>query len=250
MWSGGEIHTGRKRMTPELYPDVSERVIIHADTTRMDLIIYNTTTYIAIYVVENETYSIEARIMKPSSCIDETMGFIFKDGREQMGDIIQSLKVLLSYICVKYSHVTCMQINDMDVYTYNDNIKLSNVLIPYLTEGRTIYESQLQGYRDIDREVLFKQHELVFQDKKLYISWDVMKSLITSDLPIAEEDMYTIYTSATNWQAFFGPLATRIGEEQFILFIAPWIRRFIGCYFIYLFSSLEFLLPVHNYHTN
>jgi hypothetical protein len=154
------------------------------------------------------------------------------------------LLLLVSYIRDNYPHVSTIRFTDTSSKTCDNGHTVELPLMQYIRTGKTWYESNFHAYLDESDAIKFKSEEASFQRLKNAIEWETMKSYISGDLPLPEEEIQDLFNNAKTWQDFFGPLSNKIGISAFCIFVAPWIHRFTGSLFRFNFGSARYIMPL------
>ena len=212
---------------------------------------------IIIYIGGHDTYCIDAQILKPSSKEPVTIGNLTKirfdvncslEHNFVRGfDTNMILKLLLTYIHDIYPTTKAMRFSDASTQTCDNGFSVDLSEMLYLITGKTWYEKNFGAYLDGYSLENFKTLETGFQAKKSTISWEMMKDIITTDLPLTDDEMKQLYDSAVTWQDFFGGLSEKIGIPEMCNFMAPWLHRFIQQYFRFNFMANTYMIPVGDY---
>ena len=117
----------------------------------------------------------------------------------------------------------------------------------YLISGKTWYEKHFNAYLEPKSKTEFDKFEKEFQKKKKEISWDLMKSIITSPFPMEESEIENYYNNSATWQEFFKSISDKVGISEFCIFIAPWLGTFLNLFFKVNIQYLTYRFPVKKY---
>ena len=226
----------------------------------LKLSIYESSDNFTFFIGGHDLFCIDAMIDKPDSILadrgfDISQGYLshiyynincsLNSNFERGIDTNMILLLLISYIKDNYNHIKTIRMTDTSSRVCDNGHSVELPLMYYIRTGKTWYESNFHAYMDEDDAIKFNREEEKFQNIKSSITWNNMKSYISEDMPLPEEEMHDLFESAKIWQDFFGPLSNRTGISKFCIFIAPWIHRFMGAFFRFNFGSAKYIIPLN-----
>lgn len=222
---------------------------------------YETKDTITYYIGGYDLFCLELFIMKQDSLfsriLDVSVAKLNKiqynkkcslhNNFERGIDTSVILKFMISYVSEHYPYITSISFNDASSRECDNGHEVNLAAMSYLISGKTWYEKHYGAYLEPKSKVEFEKYEKEFQKKKMEISWELMKSIITTPLPMNEYEMEVYYTNALTWQEFFKAVSDSIGISDFCKFIAPWLNTFLKLFFKVDIQYLTYRFPIKNY---
>ena len=225
---------------------------------RMIMTIHETDMSITIYVGNATVYCIDVQILKKINGELYDIGNLNKirwdkvcslnDDFKKGTDSILLLKLVISYIYLKYPSVKTMRFTDMSTKECDDGSKINLAALKYLTVGKTWYEDNFGASIDEQSRVFYDILSKQLLEKKKNTSWEELQTVIpTKKLDFPEEDIKNLFLKSTTWQDFFNPILKRLGKIKTCIVFSSWFDTFVSGYLRISFISLQYSLPVKDY---
>ena len=207
------------------------KTVISVGADRLLLTIHATPDSEHVYLGSAERFYAYTQVIHPSSPFYAAMGH--SDAtlvriQYNMVNMTMLVALMVAIIRERYPSVAGLQFTDMS-YRMCGSETATLTEMYYIATGSTWYEIQFGAYlMDDEAAANFMVKTARFQEKKLLIPWISMKQEMQVPLsfPVPDEELRQMYDNAATWQEFFGPLRSRIGEDEFCMFVGPWLHRF------------------------
>ncbi len=234
------------------------RLLVNGKSIKLTRFIGESTD--TLYFGGHDFFCIDALVHKPGSKFVERGGDISDaflshlyynmlcnlEGDFRKGiDSTMILNLCISYIKDTYPYIKTVSFTDTSYKTCDDGKIVELAEMQYVRTGKTWYETHFHAYIDPVDERKFNQCEKRFLISKQNMSWKDFKSYMMGPLPLEEEDLKDMFSSALTWQDFFASFSDKIGISMFCSFVSPWLHRFIETEMRFYFSSTRYYIPVH-----
>jgi hypothetical protein len=236
-----------------------KKIVLRVGATRLLLTIHTTLDSELLYIGSAETYCAYAQIVQPSSpfyaAMEHSDATLVKiqynvnctlEKNFQRGiDTSMIMALMIAIIKERFPFLTGVQFTDASYRTCDNNETVELPEMYYVATGKTWYETRFGAQLVSDDVPKFLDKTVRFQEKKLLIPWISMKREMRLPLsfPIPDEELQQMYDNAATWQEFFGPLRSRIGVEEFCIFVAPWLHGFIKKLLRFNFAGATYRIP-------
>jgi hypothetical protein len=233
------------------------RFIVEAEEKQFIVTLHETPDTYTIYIGGKTKYCAEGFIIKRSSSLQYLQknsarlsqvyydkGCTIDEDFERGVDTRLIIKLLISFIHHYLPHITKIKLSDKSTRTCDNSVEIKLYQFSYIIYGKTWYEKNFNAYLEDDYLKYFSEKAEKFQAKKKELSWDIFKSFTINEFPIDENIIKDLYNKANSWQEFFEPLNKLMTPSKLCIFLAPWLDNFITSYMGFIFSSLEYTIPV------
>lgn len=224
------------------------------------LTIYESSDIITLFVGGRNVYCIEASIYKKDTPLKDLSGFDISIGNfykleydiecgvdstfARGSDTKSLVKIMCSIIKNNYPYVTKLRFNDTSKRTCDNGDTVELPLMNYITGGETWYEFNFSAYLDDKTLEDYTKKDNKFQKIKKELTWNLFKKFITTNLPLDEKELETVYNETDNWQDFFSYILKKIGIAKFCMFISAWFKPFIESFLIFNIAHYSYYLPI------
>lgn len=223
---------------------------------RMVMTIHETESSITIYIGNAKIYCVDVQLLKKVNGKFYDTGNLNKirwdkvcslnDDFKRGTDSVMLLKLVISYIHLKYPEVKHLRFTDLSTKECDDGSSINLAALKFLTVGKTWYEDNFGASIDEQSEMFYKTLLKQILEKKK--SWETIKTVIpVSKLSLPEEYLENLYNKAETWQEFFNPILDKLGRVRTCILFSPWFNSFVLGYLRMSYISLQYSLPVKDH---
>jgi hypothetical protein len=226
----------------------------------MIITVFECETSITINIGNTEIYCIDCTILKNGNTGIYETGILTKarwdidcsinDPFSKGDDSIIIIKLLLTYINVKYPTVKELIFTDMSTKTCDDGSSVNLAAMKVFTDGKTWYESHFDVTMNNQYQELYNNMKKDANEKKLSMTFENFMGYINiNNIPISIDELKIQYENSKTWQEFFSEIRNKIGISKYCIWLSKngWFDNFINAVLKFHTLSIQFIFKPKQY---
>lgn len=230
------------------------------DGTEFLLTMYVSDISYIIYIGGPESYCIQAQVNKRGTTFEKIPEFspdvayihsVYYDSLCALNKPFQKGKdtrdiflLTLSLLHTMFRYVKYVRFTDKSMKECDNGAFMSLPLMHYLQDGHTWYQHRFGAVMSSEDKTKLDNAQQKLLNKK--ISWDLLDSMMRTELPISKENMKRLFESSSDIFDFFHKLYHTIKASKFCIFLSPWIEHFMNTYFGFDFQGVKYTISLNN----